>query len=118
MSDAVGSKVVRSVAARALRALGYDVVTAPDGRQAVDIYREQQGAIDLVIIDMVMPEMGGRECFRALRELDPHVKAVLSTGYGRDGKAQGALDDGMLGFVQKPYRMQELSAAVAAALRR
>jgi len=54
--------------------------------------------------------------FRALREINPDVKAVLSTGYGRNGRAQAPIDEGMVGFVQKPYHLKELSEAVAAAL--
>jgi two-component system, cell cycle sensor histidine kinase and response regulator CckA len=60
--------------------------------------------------------MSGRECFLALKEIDPQVRAILCTGYSRDGAAQEILDDGMIGFVQKPYHTQALSEAVAAAL--
>ena len=71
---------------------------------------------DLVIIDMVMPGKDGQECFKALKAIDPDVRAILSTGYGLDGHAQDALDTGMVGYVQKPYHMEDLVTAVADAL--
>jgi len=104
--------MVRKLASAMLRALGYEVVTAANGKEAVDAYRDFGEKIDLVIIDMIMPQMGGRECFRQLKELDPDVRAILSTGYGLDDKAQQILDDGVQGFVQKPYHMQELAGVV------
>ena len=109
-------EVVREVAVAILREEGYQVVTASNGKEAVERYRELAEEIDLVIIDMVMPEMDGGEVFAALKQINPSVKAILSTGYGRDGKAQDIIDEGMLGFVPKPYRPQDLSEAVATAL--
>ena len=104
------------MASAMLRTLGYDVLTAKDGREAVALYQGRSKDIDLVILDMVMPIMNGRDCFHALREMDPEVRAVLSTGYGLDGAAQNLLDEGMLAFVQKPYQMAELSHVVAEAV--
>ena len=80
------------------------------------MFRARRHEIDLLIIDMVMPGMDGRTCFRAIQDMDPGVKAILSSGYGRNGRAQEVLDDGMLGFIQKPYRLDELGAAVHSAL--
>ncbi len=107
---------VREVLAGFLQHLGYDVVTASDGDEAVAAYAKSGGGIDLVIIDMVMPRMDGRECFRSLRRMDPGVKAVLSTGFGFGVAAQEMLDEGMLAFVQKPYGILRLSEVVAKAL--
>ena len=109
-------EIVRNMASAMLRTLGYDVLTAKDGREAVALYQGRSKDIDLVILDMVMPIMNGRDCFHALREMDPEVRAVLSTGYGLDGAAQNLLDEGMLAFVQKPYQMAELSHVVAEAV--
>ena len=110
-------EMVRSVAEEFLRYLGYDVVTASDGQEAVETYARRKDEIDAVVLDMIMPRMGGRDCFLALRELNPDVRAVLSTGYGSDVVAQQMLDEGMRGFVAKPYRLEELAEAVARALR-
>ncbi len=109
-------EVIRNLATDMLEMLGYDVMTAVDGLRAVEDYAESLAEIDLAIIDMIMPNMGGRDCFRKLRELRPDLRAVLSTGYGRDGAAQEILDEGMVGFVQKPYRIEQLSEVVSRAL--
>jgi PAS domain S-box-containing protein len=108
---------VRSVATAFLEELGYRVLTASDGKEAVEVFRASREPIDLVIIDMVMPAMGGRECFRALKALRPGLKAILSTGYDFNAAVQEILDEGMCGFVQKPYQLRQLSEVVAAALK-
>ena len=109
-------EIVLTLAGRILRKLGYQVYPYTNGREAIEFFRENRELIDLAVIDMVMPEMGGREIFLKLRDADPGVAAMLSTGYGREGKAQAILDEGMVGFVQKPYQLAELSAAVAQAM--
>jgi PAS domain S-box-containing protein len=110
--------VVRQMAARMLVELGYDVLVAGDGVEALEIYRQSWADIDLVLLDMIMPAMGGRECFRAMRQINPNVLALLSTGYGLNGAAQKILDEGVAGFVEKPYDLARLSQAVAAVLGR
>jgi len=109
-------EVVRAVAARMLTTLGYTVVTAVDGKEGVERYSELGDEIDLVIVDMVMPVMDGRQCFHALKRINPEVKVLLATGYGRDGRAQELLDKGVVGFVQKPFNTARLGQAVADAL--
>ena len=108
--------VVRDIASRMLEGLGYHAVTASDGQEAIDYYRQHGDGIDLVIIDMIMPRMGGHECYRMLKQIDPHVRAILSTGYGLNGAAQAMLDDGVLQLIQKPYIMAQLAETVAHAL--
>ncbi|PYQ14683.1 MAG: hypothetical protein DMH00_01210 [Acidobacteria bacterium] len=109
-------EAVRCVATAFLEEMGYRVLTARDGAEAVEIYRSSLKSIDLVIIDMVMPKLGGRECFRALKEINPRLRAILSTGYDFNTVAQEILDEGMRGFIQKPYQLRQLSEVVAAAL--
>jgi len=109
-------EVVRKLAREMLRRAGYDVVTAAGATEAVTWYRAHPHETDLVIIDMVMPGKDGQECFKALKAIDPDVRAILSTGYGLDGHAQDTLDAGMVGYVQKPYHMEDLITAVADAL--
>lgn len=109
-------EVVRKLTREMLHREGYDVVTVAGAREATTWYRAHSREVDLVIIDMVMPGIDGLECFKALREIDPNVRAILSTGYGLDGHAQDALDAGMVGYVQKPYHTQDLITAVADAL--
>jgi PAS domain S-box-containing protein len=108
--------LVRDAVSRMLAELGYDVLSAADGKEAVDLYRKLGADIGLVIIDMVMPEMDGRQCFRALRALDPAVRAILSTGGPGDGSLQDILGEGGIEFVQKPYAALQLAEAVKRAL--
>jgi PAS domain S-box-containing protein len=110
-------EAVRDVTAEILRDLGYQVATAADGQAACDYYARHAGEIDLVLVDLVMPRMGGRECFRALKSIDPEVRAVLCTGYGFNIAAQELLDEGVLDFVSKPYELGRLSAVVSKTLR-
>lgn len=109
--------IIRDVAARILEDLGYEVVTVTDGREAVDYYREHGPEVDLVIIDMVMPNLAGPECFKELKALDPSVKAVLSSGYGLDDTARELMNDGLLGVAQKPYQANQLAEVVAAVMK-
>lgn len=109
-------KVIREVTSQMLIALGYDVVTAKDGVEAIKYFAENPTDIDLVILDMVMPNMGGRDCYRELKQLNPNVRAILSTGYGKNHAAQEILNDGILEFVQKPYHLNKLSEVVARVL--
>ena len=109
-------EIVREIAVRMLQNLGYDVTSAENGLAGVEIFRRDYPTIDLVILDMIMPEMSGQECFRMLREVDPGVPMILSTGFDVEGKAQELMDEGMVGFIQKPYRIADLSQAVAQAL--
>ena len=104
---------VRMVAARMLEQLGYHVLLAPSGSQALEIYPQEQDRIDLVILDMLMPGMGGVETFQKLKEVDPKVRVLLSSGYSLDGEAQQVMAAGARGFIQKPYRLANLSHKVA-----
>ena len=108
--------VVRAATAKMLASLGYAVVCVGNGEEAVDYFREHVEDVDLVILDITMPGMDGGDCFRALRKIAPGVQAVLTSGHALDGTAQGLLDEGMLGFVQKPYLTAQLSEAVSRAL--
>jgi len=110
-------EVVRAAASAMLKHLGYEVVSLADGEEAVLYYRHFGDSIDLVLLDMVMPGMGGHDCFAALKEIDPGVRVVLSTGFGLNDDAQAILDGGAQGFAKKPYRVADLSRVVAAVLR-
>ena len=107
--DAVGSM---------LRHLGYQVITAPGGKQAVDIFTRKHSSIDLVVLDLIMPDIGGKEAFNALKAIDPHVKVLLSSGYSADGQPGEIIKSGCLGFIQKPFTMSQLSRKLNEALKR
>ncbi len=107
---------VREVAKDMLEALGYEVITAADGLEGVSRYRDLWREIDLVILDMVMPNMSGGDCFRRMREINPKARVVLSSGYSMDGSIQVVMKEGILAFIQKPYRLEELSRVVGTAV--
>jgi CheY-like chemotaxis protein len=107
---------VREVAKDMLEALGYEVITASDGLEGVSRYRDLWREIDLVILDMVMPNMSGGDCFRRMREINPKARVVLSSGYSMDGSIQVVMNEGILAFIQKPYRLDELSRVVGTAV--
>ncbi len=99
-----------------LTALGYKTLAACSGDEACRIFQESAGEIDLVILDFVMPGMSGEETFNRLREIDPHVRVLLSSGYSREDKPQELITQGIQGFIQKPYFMKDLADAVQEAL--
>ncbi|MBN2711866.1 MAG: transporter substrate-binding domain-containing protein [Planctomycetes bacterium] len=109
-------EVVRELGSEMLRDLGYKVVTARDGKEAVKYYARSWRHIDLVILDMVMPVMSGRDTFIAMREINPDIRAILSSGYSINGEAQSILDDGVMEFVGKPFVQAQLSDAIARVL--
>jgi signal transduction histidine kinase/CheY-like chemotaxis protein len=111
-------EMVRKTLTRMLAGQGYSVVTAADGREAVATYGMFGSSLDVVIIDMAMPDMDGRECFQALRRLDPHVRAILCTGGPAHEEAREMVGKGIVDFVQKPYQLEQLEGAIAKALAR
>ncbi|MBW1744581.1 MAG: response regulator, partial [Deltaproteobacteria bacterium] len=105
--------MVLEVGTKLLEKLGYGVIQASGGRKAVEIYEERQASIDLVILDMMMPDMGGGDAFDRMKEINPDVKVILSTGYTKDGRAAEIMERGCDGFLQKPFTIRDLSARIS-----
>jgi signal transduction histidine kinase/CheY-like chemotaxis protein len=99
-----------------LERLGMTVVTAAHGREAVDVFRQREGDIDCVILDLTMPHMDGEETFRELRRLQPDVRVIMSSGYNEQEVTQRFVGKGVAGFIQKPYELSELQRVLQAAL--
>ena len=95
-----------------LKAMGYKVLIARSGQEAIAIYRKKQGKIDMVILDMVMPHISGGETYDRLKEINPRIKVLLSSGYSIDGQASEILDRGCNGFIQKPFNIKGLSRKI------
>ena len=95
-----------------LEAIGYQALTASNGLEAIRTYEEKQDHIQLVILDMIMPEMGGSETFDRLRALNPRLKVLLSSGYSIDGEATDIIKRGCNGFIQKPFVLEALSKEI------
>ncbi len=91
-----------------LERLGFSVLTAGDGREAVEIYSFRGKEIALVLLDLTMPRMNGEEAFRELRRIDPDVRVVLSSGYSEQEIAARFAGRGLAGFIQKPYQVERL----------
>lgn len=104
--------VILNVGKEMLSALGYSVITAQSGDEALQIYQAEKEAVDLIILDMIMPNMGGGEVFNRLKEIDPNVVVLLSSGYSLDMQASEILERGCKGFIQKPFDIQVLSERI------
>lgn len=95
-----------------LEKLGYRVMVADGGRKALDLYRRASDQIDLVILDMIMPDLSGGETYDQLKAINPHVKIILSSGYSVDGQAKAIMRRGCNGFIQKPFTISALSRKI------
>jgi len=92
-----------------LEAMGYRVLIAKDGKGAIEVYKRNRNDIDIVLLDMVMPNMGGGEAYDRMKEINPDIKVLLSSGYGINGQATEILERGCDGFIQKPFSVMDLS---------
>ncbi|MFP4475746.1 MAG: PAS domain S-box protein [Desulfatibacillaceae bacterium] len=99
-----------------IKALGYRVICAESGSQALEIYRDRGREIDIVILDLVMPEMGGDQVYRELKAFDPGVRVLLSSGYSQDGAATSTVLRECDGFIQKPFDLSSLSTRIHSVL--
>jgi two-component system, cell cycle sensor histidine kinase and response regulator CckA len=102
-------QVIIEVGQEILKALGYNVLVATSGYEALKIFRRKKDAIALVILDMVMPGLSGGETFDQLKTVKPDVRVLLCSGYSLSGQATEILDRGCSGFIQKPFKLKELS---------
>ncbi|MEJ2285251.1 MAG: PAS domain S-box protein [Desulfobacterales bacterium] len=105
-------KMILDVGIELLEELGYRVISAMSGKEAIDVFQNSQDQIELIIMDMIMPGMGGGETFDRLKEIDPDIKVLLSSGYSINGQATKILRRGCDGFIQKPFNMNQLAQKV------
>lgn len=104
--------IVTDVTSEMLRHLGYTVLSANNGKDAIDIYEKEQANVDLVILDMILPGMTGSKIYDSLKQINSQVKVLLSSGYSESGEASGLLAKTCGGFIQKPFKMAELSQKI------
>ena len=104
--------MILGVASEMLQILGYTVYPAGSGQEAVSIYAQKNHAIDLVILDMILPGISGAHVLKMIQEINPHVRVILSSGYSMQGEVQKIMESGCLGFIQKPYNFADLSTIV------
>jgi len=103
---------VLEVGKEMLRRLGYHVMVARNGSEAIDVYGAYANVIDCVVLDMIMPDMNGGDVYDHLIAMNPDVKVLLSSGYSLNGQASEILGRGCNGFIQKPFDIQRLSGKV------
>ncbi|HDQ41160.1 MAG TPA: PAS domain S-box protein [Desulfonatronum sp.] len=103
---------IRELTQEALESLGYTVKNAANGEQALEIYRQQGKGVDLILLDLNMPGMGGCKCLQELLQLDPAVKVLIASGYLSNGPGKDALAFGAKGFIGKPYQLKKLETMV------
>jgi two-component system, cell cycle sensor histidine kinase and response regulator CckA len=100
------------VVGKALQMVGYQVLVAKKGEEAIEIYQKNNGRVALIILDMIMPGMGGQKVYDRLKEINPKVKVILASGYSIDSEASHIMDKGCNGFIQKPFGIKELSEKI------
>jgi PAS domain S-box-containing protein len=105
-------EMIIEIAEEMLQKLGYEVLLARGGKEAIQVYGENKDNIDLVILDMTMKDMGGSEAYDKMKEIDPAVKVLLASGFSIEGQATEILKRGCNGFIQKPFTLQELSERI------
>lgn len=105
-------KLIRDNACEILQACGYTTLQAENGLQGVELYQQHQGDICVVLLDLAMPVMSGKEAFVALKKINPEVKVLLNSGFRHDSRVDEILSVGSAGYIQKPYSLFDLSKAV------
>jgi len=104
--------VIIDIGQEMLTAAGYDVLLARGGKEAVEVYKKNKDKVDIIVLDMIMPDMGGGDVYDTLREINPDIKVLLSSGYSISGQATEILERGCNGFIQKPFNMSQLSQGI------
>ena len=99
-----------------LEMIGYGVLRAESGEEALAIFEANREQIKLVLLDMIMPGMSGKETFHRLRALDPHLPVILASGYSLGGEVDALLAEGCNGFIQKPFNVAVLAEKISQVL--
>ena len=109
--------ILRSLQFKLERVGGYEIITAADGQEAVDVFRAHADEIDCVLLDLTMPHLDGEDAFRELRRIRPGVTVILCSGYNEQDATHRFGGDGLAGFIQKPYEVETFSDTLEAVLK-
>jgi|GEM_PF-1803308 signal transduction histidine kinase len=109
-------EMIREMGSEIIKELGYSVVTSKDGQEALEYYQAHAENIDLVVLDVIMPRLGGYNCFKGMKAINPKLKAIACSGYVINDEVTRMLDEGALSFIQKPFSIKSLANAIQAAL--
>ena len=109
---------LRELMRLSLKERGYTVIEAVDGLEALELYKKHGSTIDMVLIDLIMPNLGGRETYLKLKEMNPGIRAIFATGYGTDDQTKELLSTGVMGIIKKPYEMSSVEDEIRSFLDR
>lgn len=109
-------EVMRKTASNILQKLGYDILTANDGEEAVEIFKEKHNQIVLTLLDLSMPKLSGKEAYAEMKKIDPNLKALIVSGLADEQRINEVLEMGANGFIKKPYSMIDLARDVKTAI--
>ena len=104
--------IIIDIGEQILERLGYRALMARSGKEAIEIYQANKNEINIVILDMIMPDMGGGETYDRLKKINPEIRVLLSSGYSIDGQASEIMNRGCNGFIQKPFNVEQLSRKI------
>jgi len=99
---------IRKPGEEMLAEFGYEVISASDGESALEIYREENKRVDLIILDLIMPGMGGGLCLQELLKINPQAKVIIASGYSVNGSEKKTIEANAKGFIRKPYNVREM----------
>jgi two-component system, cell cycle sensor histidine kinase and response regulator CckA len=105
-------ELIRDLGKRILERSGYTVLTASNGKEALVLFKQERGKISLVILDLIMPEMGGKQCLEGLLKIDPKARVIIASGFAANEQTKEDIETGTRGFVAKPYNIKEMLQSV------
>jgi two-component system, cell cycle sensor histidine kinase and response regulator CckA len=108
--------LIRELCEKFLSLLGHKIILASDGLEAFKLYKNNVQQIDLVLMDMMMPNMNGKEAFRLMKSIEPSVRVIISSGFSADNTASGLIAEGVKGFIRKPYKLSDLQESITAVM--
>ncbi|AFM25928.1 PAS domain S-box protein [Desulfomonile tiedjei] len=109
-------ELIRNLGERILQRSGYTIITANNGSEALEIYSRDKDRISLIVLDLIMPQMGGKDCLKGLLKINPKVRVLITSGYAADGSTKECIELGAKGFVAKPFKYKEFLRQVRKAL--
>ena len=104
--------IMRKIAIKVLTDEGYDVLIAENGCQGIDLFKSHYKDIELVLLDMVLPDHSGKDVYIEMKKINPDVKVLLNSGYSQDRRLVEAFELGIKHFIEKPYTLEKLSNAI------
>jgi DNA-binding NtrC family response regulator len=108
--------IMRKIAVKVLKNAGYEVITAEDGRKGIALFKKYQDDIILVLLDMVLPKMQGKDVFIEVSKIKPGVNVLLNTGFSKDKQVDELFNLGVKHFIEKPYSLENLTKAINKAI--